>query len=117
MPQYPPTQQPYPPQFQQPGYPPAYGYPQLKLSEAQGFETKPPASYAKSDRCPECGSGNYMKRGQIQTQNGPVEAWNCYDCGYPVKQTTSGMSGSGPVSASKQVSAGGWNPTTIIGRI
>jgi predicted Zn-ribbon and HTH transcriptional regulator len=89
----------------------------MRLAEAQGFENKPPASAMQNSRCPECNSGNYMKRGSIQTQNGSVEAWNCYDCGYPLRQTTSGMSGSGPVSASKQIATGGWNPTAIIGRL
>jgi hypothetical protein len=67
------------------------------------------------DRCPGCNSGNYMS-----TPNGG--RMRCYDCGYPIIQQGSGLSGSGsssgPVTASKQVGQnGGFNPTTIVGRL
>lgn len=52
------------------------------------------------------GSGNYYR---------------CYDCGYPLVQTTSGMGsarGEGPVQKARQPTMGsGFQPTTIVGRI
>jgi hypothetical protein len=46
----------------------------------------------------------------------------CYDCGYPIVQQGSGLSGTGTgtgsVTASKQVGqSGGFNPTVIVDRI
>jgi ribosomal protein S27AE len=68
-----------------------------------------------SDRCPACYSGNYM----ASPAGGRMR---CYDCGYPIVQQGSGLSGTGtgngPVVASKQVGQnGGFNPTTIVGRL
>ena len=76
--------------------------------------TRVPASAAAS-RCPGCGSGNY---GGATPETRP----RCYDCGYPITQTGTGMPGvnapnSGPTQASRQVSTGGWNPKTIVDRI
>jgi hypothetical protein len=72
-------------------------------------------SARNADRCPACYSGNYMS----SPGGGRMR---CYDCGYPIVQQGSGLSGtgtgSGPVVASKQVGQnGGFNPTTIIGRL
>ena len=141
QPVYPPqAPSPYPPaQFQQPQVvmpqQPVYPYPPqmyptvpqampgMKIQEAQGFVSKPPASTRRSERCPECDSGNYMKRGQIGTQNGTVEAWVCFDCGYPTKQSGSGAGGfsapgqSGKAMPAKQIPTGGFNPQGIVGRI
>jgi hypothetical protein len=68
-----------------------------------------------ADRCPACYSGNYMS----SPGGGRMR---CYDCGYPIIQQGSGLSGTGtgngPVVASKQVGqSGGFNPTTIVGRL
>ena len=67
----------------------------------------------KASLCPECGSGNYM------IMNGNYS--RCYDCGYPVVQSGSGMptsSSNAPVRAAKQVStSNNYNPGQIIGRI
>jgi len=72
-------------------------------------------SARSADRCPACYSGNYMS----SPGGGRMR---CYDCGYPIVQQGSGLSGtgtgSGPVVASKQVGqSGGFNPTTIVGRL
>lgn len=106
--QYPQPTQPYssPPTQPQPVY-----YP----PEVQ--QHRLPASATTASRCPGCGSGNYGSDGQTKAR--------CYDCGYPLQQSgsglgkgiTSGPTASGPAQPAKQVQAGGWNPTTIIGHI
>ena len=63
-----------------------------------------------------------MKVGSQVTQAGSVDAWRCYDCGYPLTQTGTGIAGvnapsAGPTQAAVQVPTGGWNPTTIIGKL
>lgn len=67
----------------------------------------------KSSSCPECGSGNYM------IMNGNYS--RCYDCGYPVVQSGSGMptsTSTAPVRAAKQVStSNNYNPGHIVGRV
>jgi len=68
-----------------------------------------------AERCPGCNSGNYMS-----SPSGGRS--RCYDCGYPIIQQGSGLSGtstgSGTVTASKQVGqSGGFNPTVIVDRI
>jgi len=67
------------------------------------------------DRCPGCNSGNYM----VAPNGGRPR---CYDCGYPIVQQGSGLSGTGTgngsVTAAKQVGqSGGFNPTVIVDRI
>lgn len=80
----------------------------------------PPTQQAtpQAERCPGCGSNNYGGAT-------PESRKRCYDCGYPIVQSGSGM-GKGIVSGqqsagapqpARQVQAGGWNPTTIIGKI
>lgn len=77
-----------------------------------------PASATTTSRCPGCGSGNY---GGATPEARP----RCYDCGYPLTQSGSGVGkgiaggpqASGPAQASKQVATGGFNPQTIIGHI
>lgn len=77
----------------------------------------PPVAYTPIDRCPGCGSGNYGGAT-------PESRKRCYDCGYPIQQSGSGMSGvrgpkaEGPVQAAKQVHSGNnFNPQGIIGKI
>ena len=67
-----------------------------------------------TDHCPECNSGNYFApRG--------TQRMRCYDCGYPIQQQGSGLSGSAdgkPVQRAKQVGQGdGFNPNLIVDRI
>lgn len=67
-----------------------------------------------SGTCPQCMSGNYM---QMQGSN----YQRCYDCGYPIVQSTSGMGGvksEGKVTPARQPAKGeGFQPGTIVGRI
>lgn len=67
----------------------------------------------KSSLCPECNSGNYM------VMNGNYS--RCYDCGYPVVQSGSGMptsTSTAPVRAAKQlVVTNNYNPEQIVGRL
>jgi hypothetical protein len=72
-----------------------------------------------ADRCPSCGSGNYGGAT-------PESRKRCYDCGYPIQQSGSGVGqgiigqggqSSGPAQPARQVQSGGFNPQTIIGHI
>lgn len=100
QPTYIPQQPQAPYQVQQPSYPVAT--PAVPMGE----------------RCPGCGSGNYGGAT-------PEARKRCYDCGYPITQSGSGMGkgitggpqASGPAQPAKQVQAGGFNPQTIIGHI
>lgn len=87
-------------QPQQPSYPPSQ-------------QMTPPAP-----RCPGCGSGNYGGT--------PESRPRCYDCGYPIMQSGSGVGkgimgqggeATGPAVPARQIKTGGWNPNTIIGKI
>jgi len=109
----PPTQPYQPPQQapvqpQQPQQPQQYAPPQQ--------EPRTPASARQSGSCPGCGSGNY---GQVT----PESRARCYDCGYPITQSGTGVAGvrqptGGAVQPAKQLStANNFNPTTIIGHI
>jgi hypothetical protein len=96
--------------------------PQVPLAQPQ------PANYAQpqqpqypptqqltpqSERCPGCGSGNY---------GGPNGyAKRCYDCGYPIQQSGSGLGkgivnpgqkSAGAAVPARQVQTGGFNGTT-----
>ena len=94
----------------QPPQQPVYQQPQ----QPQQPQYTPPVA---SNNCPGCGSGNYSAAGGGRAR--------CYDCGYPIQQSGSGMgkgivSGpqpTGPVQAAVQVETGGWKPTTIIGKL
>lgn len=94
-------QQPYVPQPQQPQQPVQY---------------TPPVQHTQSPRCPGCGSSNYGGTAESRPR--------CYDCGYPIQQSGSGVVGvqmpssQGPTQAAKQVStANNFNPQGIIGKI
>lgn len=81
----------------------------------QQQQTNLPASATSAARCPNCGSGNYGGAT-------PEARARCYDCGYPLQQSGSGMPGvrvptEGPVQAAKQVDTGGFNPGQIVDRI
>lgn len=77
-----------------------------------------PPSATNSSHCPGCGSGNYASDGQTKAR--------CYDCGYPLQQSGSGVgkgivggpSPSGPATPARQLStANNYNPQGIIGHI
>jgi hypothetical protein len=77
-----------------------------------------PQSAMTASRCPGCGSGNY---GSVT----PEAKARCYDCGYPIQQSGSGVGtgitqpgGSGPAQPARQLNtSNNFNPGTIIGRI
>jgi len=81
----------------------------------------PPSQQVRpqADRCPGCGSGNYGG-------STPESRKRCYDCGYPIQQSGSGIGqgivgqggqASGAAQPARQVQSGGFNPQTIIGHI
>jgi hypothetical protein len=110
------------PQFQQPPvYPPQmYQQPQAPMAPAQA-----PMSSKSGSICPECRGGYYMPVGKTPpSQSGPgQEIYQCYECGYPIRQSGSGVGfrtpgeTTGPAQPARQVPTGGWNPTTFIGHI
>jgi len=110
-----PPMAPVPQQFtpQNPSYP--------TQQEVQPQQHQRPMTSSRN--CPGCGSGNYAKVGNSASQGGSFEVFRCYDCGYPVQQTgsgigsTGGTAAGGPAIPAKQVPTGGFNPTTIIGHI
>lgn len=103
---------------QQPvSYPPTTPQPVYLPPEVRQHQL--PASATTSSRCPECGSGNYGGAT-------PEARKRCYDCGYPITQSGSGMGkgimggpqASGPTQPARQAATGtGFNPQTIIGHI
>jgi hypothetical protein len=81
----------------------------------QQEERRMPPSAVQDTRCPGCGGSNYGGTAETRPR--------CYDCGYPITQSGSGVRGvsqptGGPVQPAKQVStANNFNPQGIIGRI
>jgi len=104
---------PYPTYTPNQGYPPV-SQPATYNPELDGHRL--PASATSPSRCPNCSSGNYGR-------STPETAARCYDCGYPIQQSGSGMPGmripsNGSTQAAKQVStANNFNPGTIVDRI
>lgn len=67
----------------------------------------------KAGICPECGSGNYGRLTATTNER-------CFDCGYPIQQSGSGVSTEGanlPTHRARQVQGSGYQPQTIIGRV
>jgi hypothetical protein len=104
---------------QYPGYTPNQGYPPVTQQPPYNPDLAGhtlPASSMNPGRCPNCSSGNYGKMT-------PETAPRCYDCGYPIQQSGSGMPGvrlpsNGATQAAKQIStANNFNPGTIVDRI
>jgi len=68
----------------------------------------------QAPRCPGCGSENYGGNGQTKPR--------CYDCGYPIQQSGSGLGkgiisgggSAGPATPAYQVPTGGFNGTTPV---
>lgn len=99
---------------------PQYAAPQPAQYAPSQQPQYPPAqqTQAPAPRCPGCGSSNY---GGATAETRP----RCYDCGYPLQQSGSGVGtgiqtgqqSGGPAVPSKQVATGGFNPTTIIGKL
>lgn len=80
---------------------------------------KPAPTQRRAERelsyCPDCSGTNYMAA--------PGSTYmRCYDCGFPISQTGSGifsMGGQtdGTTKKATQVEGGGFNPNTIIGKV
>jgi hypothetical protein len=100
-----------------PQYPPQTPYnpaPQQPLPTQQPLQTHQPR---QAMFCPGCGSGNY---GSVT----PESKARCYDCGYPIQQSGSGVGtgipqqGGGPATPARQISTqNNYNPQGIIGHI
>lgn len=99
---------------------PAYVAPQPGQYAAPQQPMYPPSQQTQTSapRCPGCGSGNYGGTAETRAR--------CYDCGYPIEQSGSGVGrgvvgqggqSSGPPTPATQVPTGGFNPQTIIGHI
>jgi len=81
--------------------------------QPQGQQRLPQSAVAAS-RCPGCGSGNYGSAD-------PNTKARCYDCGYPIQQSGSGLGtgitgnqASGPAQPARQVSkSSNWNPQNV----
>lgn len=81
----------------------------------------PPAPEAPSPKathqrnqgvCPGCGGDNYFSTASSRAR--------CYDCGYPLEQQGSGLSGTtsgGTSTPARQVPSAGYQPGNIIGRV
>lgn len=76
----------------------------------------------KAGHCPECGGSNYLTMHGDVRQNASTA--RCFDCGYPVKQSSSGdftrtvRGGQGPrIRAAKQFDSGGYHPEIIVGSL
>lgn len=108
--------QPQPQQTSTPNYVPQAPQ-QPYVPQNNSYPVQTPA-VPMGERCPGCGSGNYGGAS-------PESRKRCYDCGYPITQSGSGMGrgitsgpqASGPAQPAKQVQPGGFNPQTIIGHI
>lgn len=106
-PSTPPRPVTYTPQVQTPNV-------QVSYDEQQDQLVTRAMSARESERCPGCYSGNYFAPAGTQRKR-------CYDCGYPIVQGGSGITGTGtggPATPAKQVGqSGGFNPQIIVDRI
>lgn len=104
-------------QPQQPATPPVYVAPQPATYAPPSQPSYPPTQQTtpQAPRCPECGSGNY---GSVQNATA-----RCYDCGYPLRQSGSGLgkgiitpgqSAAGPATPAKQIATGQFNGTKPV---
>lgn len=90
------------------------------LLAQEGYTTTKAQSAKDDERCPDCGSGNYMRSSQS-----PNSLKQCFDCGYNPRflHTTHGATGTGqkdlPIhSARNQVlSENNFRPQEIVGRV
>jgi hypothetical protein len=111
-----PTNQPQQQQPRQFTTPPTQQPTQPYYPQEQIQDRRLPESATTINRCPGCGSGNYGS-------GAPGVRARCYDCGYPITQTGTGMPGvnvptEGPTQAARQVSTvNNFNPQGIIGKI
>lgn len=99
-----------------PPYTPPVQPSQHRTEPPAAHTQRPAPSSLQTSLCPACYSANYMAAPGTTYQR-------CYDCGYPVVQAGTGVSGvSSNASNSKvhkatQVEGSGFNPSVIIGRV
>ncbi|UXX94036.1 hypothetical protein N7U49_21765 [Streptomyces sp. AD2-2] len=79
------------------------------------YQTERAQSAKQSERCPSCQGEHYWRA----TPNSMAQ---CFDCGWPVQNSTQGVAIANNSSAPARVSlhqakGSGYNPQTIIGRI
>lgn len=93
---------PVPPPQLAPAAPPTQFAPQLPTAPAN-VGRKAPSHTKASGTCPECGGENYFSA-RYERVPGSLPAPRCFDCGYPVVQSTSGMTSTseGGTAPSKQ---------------
>ena len=104
--------QPQAPQAQ-----PQYVAPQPATYVPPAQPSYPPSQQAtpQAPRCPGCGSGNYGSPAGSRPR--------CYDCGYPIQQSGSGLgkgiinpgqSAAGPATPARQIPTGTFNGTKPV---
>ncbi|MEU9050193.1 hypothetical protein AB0D37_07270 [Streptomyces sp. NPDC048384] len=79
------------------------------------YQTERAQSAKQSERCPSCQGEHYWR----PTPNAMAQ---CFDCGWPVQNSTQGVAIANNSSAPQRVSlhqakGSGYNPQTIIGRL
>ena len=95
--------------------PPVSTPPSTPVSQEPALPSPNKAMSARmSERCPGCNSGNYFA--PMGTQK-----MRCYDCGYPLVQQGTGVSGTSsdgsPAKPARGQSTGSFQPTVIVDRI
>ena len=73
----------------------------------------PVRSQRQDDYCPACSSTNYMAPPGTKYMR-------CFDCGYPLQQSGTGVGTTkieGASKAATQVPTGSYQPQTVIGRV
>ena len=100
--------------------PPAVARTQQTYQQPQQPQQQQPEGITQGGKCPECRSGNYLPSDRSSRAR-------CYDCGYPITQTSSGINTlvrpAGEVvetlsEATRQVStANNYRPNEIVGRL
>lgn len=92
---------------------PAHVVSQPSPAPPQQQPKQQPRPVRQEEQCPSCYSGNYMAAT-------PNSQKRCFDCGYPLVQSGSGVGSTqsdAPAKQAVQVQGGGYHPTTIIGRV
>ena len=96
-----------------PRYNPGYVLPSTHVVPSQPHAQ--PQTKAQSarltDTCPGCFGDNYFRPS-------PNSGYRCYDCGYPLVQSGSGVStvnDDGPTRPARQVQTAGFNPVPMNG--
>lgn len=97
---------------------PTNNLPFRRPSEPPRAPYRPPAAVAApppkvEERCPGCNGVNYMSAPNSNYKR-------CYDCGYPLVQSGTGVSAThadAPTKSAVQVQTGGYNPSVIVGKV